>query len=113
MKQKYYFLVDTCIICGNVVPEGRHVCPQCMEAEGLEFRCWINRPAIPAPSIWQRITSFFLSFIKFIWNASQVGTHSVYLEKQGGLATTVKLSAPVITTLLGEAAQWITSQFPC
>lgn len=59
MKQQYYFPVDTCVVCGNVVPEGRHVCPQCMETKGLEFRCRLNRPAIPAPSTWQRIISIF------------------------------------------------------
>jgi hypothetical protein len=25
--------VDRCIICGDVIPEGRHVCPRCMAGE--------------------------------------------------------------------------------
>ena len=59
MKQQTYFLIDTCVVCGEIVPEGRHVCPRCLEAEGLEARRTTQRPAIPAPSIWQRIISRF------------------------------------------------------
>ena len=27
--------VDRCICCGAIIPEGRHVCPQCEKAGGL------------------------------------------------------------------------------
>ena len=25
--------VDRCVFCGDVIPEGRHVCPRCMAGE--------------------------------------------------------------------------------
>ncbi len=25
--------VDRCVFCGEVIPEGRHVCPRCMAGE--------------------------------------------------------------------------------
>ena len=60
MKQQSYFPVDTCIVCGKIVPEGRHVCQNCMEAAKLEGYRIPFRPAIPAPpSLCQRILSIF------------------------------------------------------
>lgn len=60
MKQQYYFSVDTCVICGDMVPEGRHVCSNCIEAIDQEHYRIPLRPAIPAPpSLWQRFLSVF------------------------------------------------------
>ena len=60
MKQQYYFSVDTCVICGNMVPEGHHVCWDCMKVTEQEHYRIPLRPAIPAPpSLLQRFLAVF------------------------------------------------------
>jgi len=32
---------ETCVVCGNIIPEGRQVCPSC-EAEVSDYKtCWL------------------------------------------------------------------------
>ena len=49
MDQHIMFSEDTCVICGEVIPEGRQVCPIC------EHRIlYTSQPAIPAPDLLTR-----------------------------------------------------------
>ena len=32
---------ETCVVCGEVIPEGRQVCPSCGAGHKPERRCWL------------------------------------------------------------------------
>lgn len=32
---------ETCVVCGEVIPEGRQVCPSCGAGHTPERRCWL------------------------------------------------------------------------
>ena len=55
MKQQYIFPIDTCVICGAAVPEGRQVCPACEHGASPKINTPVQHPAIPAPGLICRL----------------------------------------------------------
>ena len=46
-------MVDRCVVCGAIIPEGRHVCPMCLEkVTGVSFHdiCMVVNPSIDGRS---------------------------------------------------------------
>ena len=55
MKQQYIVPVDTCAICGSVIPEGRQICPACEHTAFSIHYKFNSKPAISAPGFFCRI----------------------------------------------------------
>jgi len=59
MKQQYIFPIDTCVICGMAIPEGRQICPECEHQIIPYTSTSVHLPAIPAPGLLCRLRLFF------------------------------------------------------
>lgn len=64
MKQKTIFQIDTCVICGDPVPEGWQVCPSCRgESDNLPYQPPM-RPGIKPPTALGRFRYWISGFQK-------------------------------------------------
>ena len=61
MKQQYIAPVDTCVVCGSVIPEGRQIYPVCEYAVLSSKHKFNPQPAIPAPDFFFRVKLLFNS----------------------------------------------------
>lgn len=37
---------NTCICCGRIIPEGRHICLQCERGNEMQSFCGIRKPSV-------------------------------------------------------------------
>lgn len=62
---------DRCVVCGEIVPEGRQICWKC-EHQSKDYHCIICGKKIPQPKLSFSGRGYGKSMMEFQYNMSQL-----------------------------------------